>query len=159
MSLAPQPPLILLVVSNYYAHIADELIAGAVEALKAGGARHEIVHVPGAFEIPAVISNAHRSRSLPAGRSYDGYLALGCVIRGETSHYDHICTETARALMTLSLDGLPIGNGILTVENEAQALVRASRDQKNKGADAANACLRMNHIRQLLTVGGIEALD
>ena len=159
MSLAPQPPLVLLVVGNFYQHIADELIAGAAEALAAAGARHEVVHVPGAFEIPAVIANAHRARQLPAGRSYDGYVALGCVIRGETTHYDYICMETARALMTLSLDGLSIGNGILTVENEQQALARAERGQKNKGADAANACLRMIQLRQLLTIGGIGALD
>jgi 6,7-dimethyl-8-ribityllumazine synthase len=159
MSLAPSPPLILFVVGNFYEHVADELIAGAAEALASGGARHEVIHVPGAFEIPAVIANAHKARQLPAGRSYDGYVALGCVIRGETTHYDYICTETARALMSLSLDGLPIGNGILTVENEAQALARANRNQKNKGADAANACLRMIQIRQLLTVGGVGALD
>lgn len=159
MSFKQEPPNLLLVVGNYYTHIADELVAGAIEAIEAAGARHEIVHVPGAFEIPAVIANAHRARHMPAGRSYDGFVALGCVIRGETTHYDYICMETARALMNLSVEGLALGNGILTVENEQQALVRASRQQKNKGSDAAKACLRMIQLRQILTVGGVGVMD
>jgi 6,7-dimethyl-8-ribityllumazine synthase len=155
MSLRPDPPHILLVVGDFYKHIADELIAGAIEALEAQGAIHSIIKVPGVFEIPAVIGHAERSAHRPAGRKFDGFVALGCVIRGETSHYDYVCGESARGLMDLSLQGLPIGYGILTVENEAQALARASRQQKNKGKDAVEACLAMLTIKRQLTLGGV----
>jgi 6,7-dimethyl-8-ribityllumazine synthase len=94
--------------------------------------------------------NAHP----PAGKHYDAFVALGCVIRGETSHYDYVCGESARALMDLSVEGLPIGYGILTVENEAQALVRASRTQKNKGKDAVVAALTMLAVKRRLNMGG-----
>jgi 6,7-dimethyl-8-ribityllumazine synthase len=155
MSLHPEPPHILLVVGDFYQHIADELIAGAAEALGEAGATHSIIKVPGVFEIPAVIAHAERAAHRPAGRKYDGFVALGCVIRGETTHYDYVCTESARALMDLSTQGLPIGYGILTVENEAQALARASRTQKNKGKDAVEACLAMHSIKRRLNLGGV----
>jgi 6,7-dimethyl-8-ribityllumazine synthase len=155
MSFQPDPPHILLVVGDFYQHIAAELIAGAGETLSEAGATHEIIKVPGVFEIPAVIANAERAAHRPAGRKYDGFVALGCVIRGETSHYDYVCVESARALMDLSVEGLPIGYGILTVENEAQAIARASRTQKNKGKDAVVACLEMLAIKRRLNMGGV----
>jgi 6,7-dimethyl-8-ribityllumazine synthase len=133
---------VLIVLAPYYRHIADALIAGATEVLEQAGATHEIIEVPGAFEIPAAIKFASR-------KNYDGYLALGCVIRGETTHYDYICAESARGLQDLALqDGLAIGYGILTVENEKQALVRAARDKKNKGGEAARACLAMIELKR-----------
>jgi 6,7-dimethyl-8-ribityllumazine synthase len=133
------PPHILLVEAPYYAHIAAELRRGAERALDLAGATHECVLVPGAFEIPAAIAAAAR-----AGPRFDGYVALGCVIRGETTHYDHICAESARGLQDLAVrDRLAIGYGILTVENEAQALVRAAPDGRDKGGEAVRACLAL----------------
>ncbi len=155
MSLHIDPPHVLLVVGDFYKHIADELVGGSVDALNEAGATHNIIRVPGVFEIPAVIANAERAAHRPAGRKYDGFVALGCVIRGETSHYDYVCGESARALMVMSVEGLPIGYGILTVENEAQAIVRASRAQKNKGKDAVEACLSMLKIKRSLNMGGV----
>lgn len=129
---------ILIVIADFYTHIAALLEEGAVDALQAAGATYDIIRVPGALEIPPAISIA-----ASAGQ-YDGYVALGCVIRGETSHYDTVCNESARGLMDLGThDLLAIGNGILTVENEAQALVRADKHQKNKGAGAVAACLAL----------------
>lgn len=136
---------ILIVNSPYYAHISDELEKGAREALEASGEQCDIetIMVPGAFEVPGAIAMAADSAK------YDGYIALGCVIRGETSHYDYVCGESAKGLMYLSTDRrLAIGYGILTVENEAQALARAERTQKNKGKDAAVACLEMLKLRK-----------
>jgi 6,7-dimethyl-8-ribityllumazine synthase len=155
MTLPFDPPHLLIVVGDFYAHIAEELVAGAAEAIKAVNGTYDVIKVPGAFEIPAVIAHADRATHRPAGRHYDGYVALGCVIRGETSHYDYVCGESARALMELSVEGLPIGYGILTVENEAQALVRAKRDQKNKGKDAVVACLTMLSVKRRLNMGGV----
>jgi 6,7-dimethyl-8-ribityllumazine synthase len=154
MSFAPEPPHMLVVVGDFYQHIAAELKAGAVEALAAASATHDTITVPGAFEIPAVIAAAERASHRPAGRRYDGFVALGCVIRGETSHYDYVCGESARAIMDLTVSGLAVGYGILTCENEAQALARASRAQKNKGADAVNAALAMIEVRRVLNMGG-----
>jgi 6,7-dimethyl-8-ribityllumazine synthase len=134
-----RPPHLLLVEAPYYAHIAALLREGAERALAAVGGTHEIVTVPGAFEIPAAVALAAR-----AADRFDGYVALGCVIRGETTHYDHICAESARGLQDLAIrDGLPIGYGILTVENEAQALVRAAPDGRDKGGEAVRACLAL----------------
>jgi 6,7-dimethyl-8-ribityllumazine synthase len=149
-------PRVLIVEAPYYADIAAELKAGAIEALEAGGALYDVVQVPGAFEIPAAIAHA-AGLLLPPGRKlaveYDGYLALGCVIRGETTHYDYVCTETARGLQGLALQhGLAIGFGILTVENGEQAWARALRGKKNKGAEAARAALAMIALRNKLTV-------
>jgi len=140
-------PRILIVEARFYTHIADFLVAGAIAAADRRGARHERVQVPGAFEIPAAIAFA-------AGR-FDGYVALGCVIRGETTHYDYVCGESARGLMELSIrPGLAIGYGILTVENEAQALERARPDRKNKGGGAMDACLDMVALHAALAGGG-----
>lgn len=136
---------ILIVNSPYYAHISEELEKGAREALDASGEPCDIetIMVPGAFEVPGAIAMAADSAR------YDGYIALGCVIRGETTHYDYVCGESAKGLMFLTTDRrLAIGYGIVTVENEAQALARAERTQKNKGKDAALACLEMLKLRK-----------
>ena len=132
-----QAPRILIVSSRYYEHIAAELEAGVTEALEAADAEHDMLEVPGAFEVPGAIAMAAEMED------YDGFVALGCVIRGETSHYDLICEQVARGLMDLSLAGVPVAFGVLTVENEAQAKVRADRKQKNKGREVAQAVLRM----------------
>ena len=132
-------PNVLIVEARYYAHISDELLKGAVAALDLVGATHDRVTVPGAFEIPAAIKYA-----VQAGANYQGFIALGCVIRGETTHYDYVCEQSSRGLQNLALaHNLAIGFGILTVENEAQALARARVDKKNKGGEAARACLAM----------------
>lgn len=142
-----QSPRVLIVEARFYEDIADELYTGASEALDAAEARIERLAVPGAFEIPAAIAMAAEAGRRDATRVYDGYVALGCVIRGETSHYDYVCEESARGLRDLACRMfVPIGYGILTVENEDQAWARADRQRKNKGADAAAACLRMIEI-------------
>lgn len=134
---------ILIVEARFYADLTDEMVSGASAALHAEGASFESLSVPGAFEIPAAIGFAADSGK------YDGYIALGCVIRGETTHYDYVCGESARGLMNLSLDRkLAIGYGILTVENVDQAWARARVTEKNKGSDAAEACLAMIALRQ-----------
>ncbi len=145
-------PHVLIVEARFYAEIADELMKGAVQALTAAGATHESVAVPGAFEIPAAIAmTIEAQRVSPPHRSFDGYLALGCVIRGETTHYDYVCGESARALMDISCQHrIALGFGILTVENDAQALARARVGEKNKGGDAAKACLAMIEMRRRL---------
>jgi 6,7-dimethyl-8-ribityllumazine synthase len=139
-----RPPHLLLVEAPYYAHIAALLRQGAERAVAEAGATCEAVSVPGAFEIPAAIAFAAK-----AAERFDGFVALGCVIRGETSHYDHICAETARALQDLTLrDGIVSGYGILTVENEAQALVRAAPDGRDKGGEAVRACLALIELKR-----------
>ncbi len=134
---------ILIVAARYYASVVDALIVGATRAIADAGAESEVIEIPGAFEAPATIAFAAMSGA------YDGYVALGCVIRGETSHYDYVCGESARGLMDLSIqDGLPIGYGILTVENEAQAIERADPAKRDKGGEAARACLAMLALRK-----------
>lgn len=132
---------VLIVEARFYEAIADAALEGAIAALQASGATHEVLTVPGALEIPAAIAFAD------AAGAYDGYIALGCVIRGETYHFEVVAGESARALMALTLDGLAIGNGIITVENEAQAWARARRAEKNKGGEAANAALAMVAVK------------
>ncbi len=136
-------PNILIVTSRYYAEVLAELEAGVAEALTAAGAQFDMLEVPGAFEIPGAIAMAADADE------YDGYVALGCVIRGETSHYDLICNEVARGLMNLSLSGVPLGFGVLTCENLEQAKVRASRTGKNKGAEVVAAVMRMVELNRL----------
>ena len=145
-------PLILIVQARFYEDIADQLVRGATVALEAAGARVQSISVPGAFEIPAAIALADRAQAEGRqDRRFDGYIALGCVIRGETTHYDYVCGESARKLQDLACDReLAVGYGILTCETRAQAWARASVDQKNKGRDAAEACLRMIAVRQAL---------
>lgn len=138
-------PHILIVEARFYEDIADELVKGAIGALEKVGVTFDRLAVPGAFEIPAAIRMAIRAMHFhPHRRRYDGYVALGCVIRGETTHYDYVCQESARGLQDLALEfTLALGYGILTVENESQAWERARVDRKNKGGDAARACLAM----------------
>ncbi len=135
---------ILIVEARFYAHLADHLLAGARAAIEAAGHEHETVTVPGALEIPGAVALAAES-----GR-YDAFVALGTVIRGETYHFEIVAGESARGLMALTLDGLAIGNGILTVEDEAQALVRADPSQKDKGGEAAKAALALLALRKTL---------
>lgn len=138
-----RPVNILIVEAPYYQDITAELVRGAVAVLDKAGASHERVTVPGAFEIPAAIRFA--ADGMEAGQvSYDGYLALGCIIRGETSHYDYVCSESARALQDLAVrDRLAIAYGILTVENHTQARARVAVDKGNKGGAVAETVLRM----------------
>lgn len=134
---------ILIVEGRFYEDVADELASGAEAAILAAGASCERISVPGAFEIPAAIRFAADSGK------YDGYVALGLVIRGETSHYDYVCGESARGLQDLAIrDRLAIGYGILTVENREQAWARAAVDKGNKGAAAVEAALRMIELKK-----------
>ena len=135
---------VLIVEARFYAHLNDMLLAGARAAIEAGGHSHETITVPGALEIPAAIAMAAET-----GR-YDAFVALGVVIRGETYHFEVVSNESARAIMALSLDALPIGNGILTVENEAQAIARADPAQLDKGGGAAQAALAMLALKTRL---------
>ena len=134
----------LIVEARFYPALADAQADGAIFALEAAGCSYERVSVPGALEIPVAIALAHSS-----DRHFDGYVALGCIIRGETSHYDTVCNESARGLMDLALaENMAIGNGILTVENEAQAWARADPARKDKGGDAARAAIAMASMRR-----------
>ncbi len=145
-------PNILIVEARFYSHISDALLDGATAALEKGGAHFERLAVPGALEIPAAIAIAARGGE-HGGQSFDGYIALGCVIRGETYHFEIVAGESARGLMQLAVEhGLCIGNGILTVENERQAMERAAVDDGDKGGDAARACLALIHARNRLGV-------
>ena len=130
-------PRVLIVVAPYHRAVADGLLAGARATLDAAGAEHETVAVPGALEVPVAIRIAARQGD------WDGFVALGCVIRGETTHYDTVCNDSSRALMLLGLDGACIGNGILTVETPKQAAVRADPDGQDKGGGAAAAALHL----------------
>ncbi|MDD2867218.1 6,7-dimethyl-8-ribityllumazine synthase [Neomegalonema sp.] len=137
----PAGTRVLLVVAPFYRDIADLLIEGARARLKEAGASADLVEVPGALEIPGAVALAAGS-----GR-YDGYVGLGCVIRGETTHYETVCEESARGLMDLTLKGEAVGNGILTVETRKQALKRANPEKMNKGAGAADAALALIALR------------
>ena len=131
----------LIVEARFYDHLNDMLIAGAKAALKAAGHDAEVVTVPGALEIPGTIALADQSDR------FDGYVAIGVVIRGETYHFEIVAGESARGIMALTMDGIAIGNGILTVENEQQAIVRADPAQKDKGGEAAKAALALYDLR------------
>jgi 6,7-dimethyl-8-ribityllumazine synthase len=133
---------VLIVEARFYDHLSDLLIQGARAAIEAEGHEHETVTVPGALEVPAAIALAAET-----GR-YDAFVALGVVIRGETWHFEIVAGESARGIMALTLDGLAVGNGILTVENEAQALARARPDEKDKGGEAARAALAMLELKR-----------
>jgi 6,7-dimethyl-8-ribityllumazine synthase len=132
-----KPVKLLIVVAPYYRDIAENLIAGAKATAGKVGAEVEVVEVPGALEVPTAIAMAERLAK------FDGYVALGCVIRGETTHYDTVCNDSSRAISLLGLQGACIGNGILTVENRAQAEVRADPAGQNKGGGAAAAALHL----------------
>lgn len=132
-----RPVKLLIVVAPYYRDIADDLIAGARAEIEAAGGTWDLVEVPGALEVPTAIAMADRMSN------FDGYVALGCVIRGETTHYETVCNDSSRAIQLLGLQGLCIGNGILTVENREQAVVRADARDQNKGGGAAAAALHL----------------
>jgi 6,7-dimethyl-8-ribityllumazine synthase len=144
----------LIVEARFYEDIADQLVAGAIAEIESRGGTYERVSVPGALEIPAAIRIAIRAMDVVGGRRrFDGYVALGCVIRGETSHYDIVAGESARGLMDLSLTfSLSVGNGILTCENKDQAMARASTDGKNKGGVAAAAAIDMVEVKRQLGI-------
>jgi len=145
------PLRILIVEARFYDHIADELLAGAKAALTEAGAEFDVITVPGALEVPAVIAMADEGGHRPAGVRYDGYVALGCVIRGETYHFEIVAGESARGINDLAIGKrLAIGNGVLTVENEAQALARARAGEGDKGGGAAKACLAVIAARKRL---------
>ena len=145
---------VLLVEARFYDGIADELLVGAQAAVAAAGAEAEILTVPGSLEIPAALAIALDAAE-SSGRPYDAAVALGCVIRGETGHYDIVAGESARALMDLSVARrLPLGNGILTVETEAQAWTRARVVELNKGGGAADAALALLRIKRHLAAQG-----
>jgi 6,7-dimethyl-8-ribityllumazine synthase len=132
-----KPVKLLIVVAPYYRDIADDLIAGAMAVAAEAGATTELIEVPGALEVPAAIGMAYRMAD------YDGFVALGCVIRGETTHYDTVCNDSSHGLTMLGLSGACVGNGILTVENREQAEVRADPQGQNKGGGAAAAALHL----------------
>ncbi len=132
----------LVVEARFYDHLNDMLVAGACAALEQAGHDVEVLTVPGALEIPGAIALASESGL------YDGFVAIGVVIRGETYHFEIVAGESARGIMALTMDGMAIGNGILTVENEEQALVRADPSQKDKGGEAAKAALALLELRQ-----------
>lgn len=133
---------ILIVEARFYDHLNDMLVAGAKAAIAAAGHQADVITVPGALEIPGAIALADQ------GGGYDGYVAIGVVIRGETYHFEIVAGESARGIMALTMDGMAIGNGILTVENEQQAIVRADPKQKNKGGEAAQAALALLALRE-----------
>jgi 6,7-dimethyl-8-ribityllumazine synthase len=156
-SLSEPTPLpgvrILVVEGRFYDHINDELVAGAREAVEAVGGSVDVITVPGALEIPAAICIA-MDGAAAAGKPYDGAVALGCVIRGETYHFEIVAGESSRALMDMAVARkLPLGNGILTTENEQQAIVRANRKDMNKGGGAAEACLALVRLKRQAKVG------
>lgn len=133
---------ILLVEARFYAHLNDLLLEGARKAVEVAGHEHETITVPGALEVPAAIAAADESGS------FDAFVALGVIIRGETYHFEIVANESARGIMDLTLAGLAVGNGILTVENEAQALVRADPRELDKGGGAAQAALALLALKQ-----------
>ncbi len=137
---------VLIVVAPYYKDIADNLVAGAKAAIIAAGAIHDLIEVPGALEVPTAIK-------LASG-VYDGFVALGCIIRGETTHYDTVCNDSSRGLTLMGLDGICIGNGILTVENRPQAEVRADLSGQNTGGGAAEAAMHLIAIKRRFTKPG-----
>lgn len=134
---------ILIIEARFYTHIADMLKKGATEYLSDNNIAYDSIEVPGALEIPSALSFAAQSGE------YDGFVILGCVIRGETGHYDIVCNESARGVYSIALaHDLPVGNGILTVDSEEQAIVRADPVQKNKGRDAAEAAIALINIKK-----------
>jgi len=132
----------LIVEARFYDYLNDMLVAGARAALEASGHTYEVMTVPGALEIPGAIAMASESDH------YDGFVAIGVVIRGETYHFEIVAGESARGVMALTMDGVPVGNGILTVENEAQAIARADPAQSNKGGEAAKAAMALLTVRE-----------
>lgn len=152
--MAQGAPHLLIVEARFYDDLSDHLAQGAIAAIEQAGGRHDRIGVPGALEIPTAIANAIQAPEYnPQARVYDGYVALGCVIRGETYHFEIVAGESARALQNIGITtGAAIGNGILTVENREQAEVRARPDAKDKGGDAARAALALIALRRQLGI-------
>jgi 6,7-dimethyl-8-ribityllumazine synthase len=151
----PDDPIrILIVEARFYDDLADALLEGATQALSAFGAEYDVVTVPGALEIPAAIAFAEEGGHRPAGKRYDGYVALGCVIRGETYHFEIVSDESARGIMDLTIGKrLCIGNGVLTTEDSEQAWARARISEGDKGGGAARAALAMVALKAQLLGG------
>jgi len=139
-----EPTRLLVVVAPYYKDIAEQLVLGATRRIKAAGAEYELVNVPGALEIPTAIR-------LASAAEFHGFVALGCIIRGETTHYDTVCNDSSNGLMLMGLEGICIGNGILTVENHQQAAVRAQADGQDKGGGAAAAAMHLIALERHFT--------
>ena len=149
--MSDDPLRILIVEARFYDDLADALLDGATQALSAFGAEYDVVTVPGALEIPGAIAQAEEAGHRPAGKQYDGYVALGCVIRGETYHFEIVSNESARGIMDLTVGKrLCIGNGVLTTEDEEQAWARARVSEADKGGAAARACLEMVALKRRL---------
>jgi 6,7-dimethyl-8-ribityllumazine synthase len=160
----PRPPAaegarVLLIEAPYYSAVADALAAGAIAELEATGAYYERVQVPGALETPLALGQAVAAGLIPAGAPnarFDGCVALGCVIRGETTHYETVCANANHWLMEIAVrHAIPLGNAILTVENEAQALARAEGGRRGKGADAVRACLALIAHARAMAAGRV----
>ena len=143
----------LIVEARFYDDLADALLEGAKDALRAQNVQFDVVSVPGALEVPTAIALAVEAGRYPTAPRYDGFVALGCVIRGETYHFEIVSDQSAAGLSTLGLNGVVIGNGILTTENEAQAWTRARISEGDKGGGAARACLDLIALRKRLRVG------
>ena len=144
---------ILVVEARFYDELADALLDGAEDVLRAQGVEFDVVTVPGALEVPTAIAMAEEAGRYPTAPRYDGFVALGCIIRGETYHFEIVADQSAAGLRNLGLKGIAIGNGILTVEDEAQAWARARRSEGDKGGGAARACLDLIALRKRLRVG------
>ena len=148
-----EPIRVLIVEARFYDDLADALLEGAKDTLRARGVEFDVVSVPGALEIPPAIAMAEEAGRFPTAPRYDGYVALGCVIRGETYHFEIVSDQSAAGLMELGLRGLAIGNGVLTTEDEDQAWARARLSEGDKGGGAARACLDLIALRKRLRVG------
>lgn len=150
--MSDEPIRILIVEARFYDDLADALLEGATQALSAYGAEYDVVTVPGALEIPGAIAFAEEGGHRPAGKRYDGYVALGCVIRGETYHFEIVSNESARGIMDLTVNKkLCIGNGVLTTEDDEQAWARARISEGDKGGGAARAALTMIELKHQLS--------
>ena len=143
----------LIVEARFYDELADALLDGAKDALTAQGVAFDVVTVPGALEVPPTIALAQEAGKYPTAPRYDGYVALGCVIRGETYHFEIVSDQSAAGIMAMGIKGLIIGNGILTVEDEAQAWARAKRSEGDKGGGAARACLDLIALKKRMRLG------
>ncbi|WP_426035618.1 6,7-dimethyl-8-ribityllumazine synthase [Brevundimonas sp. DC300-4] len=147
------PPRVLIVEARFYDELADALLEGAKDALRTQGIAFDVVTVPGALEIPSTIALAEEAGRYPTAPRYDGYVALGCVIRGETYHFEIVSDQSAAGIMLLGTRGVIIGNGILTVEDEDQAWARARLSEGDKGGGAARACMDLIALKKRLRVG------
>ncbi len=147
------PPRVLIVEARFYDELADALLEGTKDALCSQGYAFDVVTVPGALEVPPTIALAEEAGRYPTAPRYDGYVALGCVIRGETYHFEIVSDQSAAGIMALGVKGLIIGNGILTVEDEDQAWARARMSEGDKGGGAAKACMDLIALKKRLRVG------